>query len=346
VRKQSSLYPPVLPAWRAAFALLGALALAPANAGAQARGRVNVDENFRLEPRADARALGRVRAGTAVEVGAERDGWHEVTVSGWIWARSTRASSNREFDLVVSASGGENLRAAANGTVVARLESGTFLDEVARDGGWVQVRRTAWMWGRSLDAPRAAAAPTRAPAPAAGAPPPTAASLDRQSVASGTTLRAAPDGDTVGAVSGRLPARVVARTDGWARVLVEAWVRESDLAPADDSVLAGVTAAEVRGGGSTYVGRVLRWTVQLIAVQTADELRRDLPTGGRYLLARGPLPETGFVYVVLTPDQARSLEALDPLTLLTVLGRVRTARSQYLGNPVLDLIEFSAERER
>jgi hypothetical protein len=231
--------------------------------------------------------------------------------------------------------------------VAARLESGTFLDEIGRENGWVQVRRTAWMWGRSLDRPRAE--PTAdVPVPPAGAAasPPLSASLDRQSVVPGTPLRAAPDGDTVGITTAKATARLVARADGWARVLVEAWVRDADLAPADDSALAGVTAAEVRGGGSTYVGRVLRWTVQLIALQTADALRRDMPEGQRYLLARGPLPETGFVYVLLTPEQAHTLEALDPLTLLTVLGRVRTARSQYLGNPVLDLIEFSVEQGR
>lgn len=337
----------MLPALRSAAVLLGVLTLAPALADAQARGRVNVDENVRLEPRADARVLGRVRAGTAVEVGAARDGWYEVTLAGWIWARSTRAATNRDFDLVVSASGGENLRAAPNGAVAARLESGTFLDEIGRENGWVQVRRTAWMWGRSLDRPRAE--PTAdVPVPPAGAAasPPLSASLDRQSVVPGTPLRAAPDGDTVGITTAKATARLVARADGWARVLVEAWVRDADLAPADDSALAGVTAAEVRGGGSTYVGRVLRWTVQLIALQTADALRRDMPEGQRYLLARGPLPETGFVYVLLTPEQAHTLEALDPLTLLTVLGRVRTARSQYLGNPVLDLIEFSVEQGR
>jgi hypothetical protein len=202
------------------------------------------------------------------------------------------------------------------------------------------------MWGRSLDAPRVASTPRDTSTAAAAAPTPSAASLDRQHLAPGSPLLRAPDGDTLGTVSGKATARVVARTDGWARVLVEAWVRESDLAPADDSALAGVTAAEVRGGGNTYVGRLLRWTVQLIALQTADELRRDMPQGQRYLLARGPLPEMGFVYVLLTPEQARALDALDPLTLVTILGRVRTARSQYLGNPILELIEFSAERER
>lgn len=320
--------------------------MVPAAAGGQTRVRVDTDENFRLEPRADAPVLGRVRAGTRVILGTEREGWYQVTVSGWIWARSVREATSRDFDLVVAPSGGENLRAAANGAVTARLEAGTFLDEVSREGGWVEVRRTAWIWGRSLDTPGATAAPARdAPAVSPAAPAPAAASLDRQSVAPGTSLRGAPDGDTLGVMSDRAAARVVARTDGWARVLVEAWVRESDLAPADDSALAGITAAEVRGGGTAYVGRLLRWTVQLIAVQTADELRRDMPEGQRYLLVRGPLPETGFVYVMVTPEQARALGGLDPLTLLTILGRVRTARSQYLGNPVLELVEYAVERE-
>jgi len=298
-----------------------------------------------MDPRGDGRVLGRVRPGTDVRVGATRDGWTEVTLEGWIWARSTRAASNRDHDLVVSTSGGENLRAEPSGDVIARLETGTFLDEVSRNDGWIHVRRTAWMWARSLDSPRAAtaSAPTAEPArPPAGA---TGASLDQRSLAPGARLLTAPAGDTVGVMSEGGSARVVASANGWARVLVEAWVREADLGPAEDGALTGVTAAEVRGGGNTYVGRVLRWTVQLIALQTADELRRDLPLGQPYMLARGPLPETGFVYVVLTPEQQRDLAALDPLATITMLGRVRTARSQYLGNPVLDLLEFSVPRQ-
>jgi hypothetical protein len=85
----------------------------------------------------------------------------------------------------------------------------------------------------------------------------------------------------------------------------------------------------------------LRWTLQYIALQTADELRRDMPPGQRYMLARGPMPEMGFVYVLVSPDQARALEALSPLAYVTVVGRVRTARSQYLGNPILDLVDFA-----
>ena len=334
------------PAFPFARVLVLALCVLPSAVRAQDRARVNTEENFRMEPRGDGRVLARVRAGTEVQLGASRDGWSEVTIEGWIWARSTRAASNRDHDLVVSTAGGENLRGEPNGDVVARLETGTFLDEVSRNDGWIRVRRTAWMWARSLDAPRASAAsaPAAAPAPPSGGA--SGASLDQRSVAPGARLLATPGGDTVGVMAEGGTARVVASADGWARVLVEAWVREADLGPADDGALTGVTAAEVRGGGNTYVGRVLRWTVQLIALQTADELRRDLPQGQPYMLARGPLPETGFIYVVLTPEQQHALAALDPLGTITILGRVRTARSQYLGNPVLDLLEFSVPRQR
>jgi hypothetical protein len=328
-----------------------------ASVGAQTRARVTTDENFRLAPRGDAPILARVTAGTDVRVGGAQGDWREVTLEGWIWSRSVRSSSG-DFDVVVSLAAGENLRREPNGTVVARLENGALLDEVTRRDGWVRVRRTAWMWGPSLAVERPPATAARPPAPPATPPPQAApraappaaadplASLDRRSVSPGASLVTRPDGDTVGRLTGRVGARLVTSADGWARVLVEAWVRESDLGAPEDSALAGVTASEVRGSGSSYEGRTLRWTLQFIALQTADELRRDIPPGRSYMLARGPLPETGFVYVVLTAEQARAVAALEPLARVTVLGRVRTARSQYLGNPILDLIEFTVERER
>lgn len=349
--KQSSFYPTVLPALRTAGVVLLAVCAGAASVAAQTRARVTADENFRLAPRGDATILGRVTAGAEVRAGGSQGDWREVTLEGWIWSRSVRPSSG-DFDLVVASAGGENLRIEPNGAVVARLETGTLLGEVTRRDGWVHVRRAAWMWGPSLAVVRPPVTPARPQAPAA-APPVAApaaadplAALDRRSLSPGASLVTRPDGDTVGRLTSRAGARLVTTADGWARVLVEAWVRESDLGAPEDSALAGVTASEVRGSGSSFEGRTLRWTLQFIAVQTADELRRDIPMGQSYMLARGPLPETGFVYVVLTAEQARAVAALEPLARLTVLGRVRTARSQYLGNPVLDLIEFMVERER
>src|SRR2546426_7675415 len=42
-----------------------------------------------------------------------------------------------------------------------------------------------------------------------------------------------------------------------------------------------------------FAGQTLRWTLQFIAVQQADELRPEMPKGAIYFLARGPLPERG-----------------------------------------------------
>jgi len=338
----------VLPPSRLSLAVLLVATAFPVSVLAQQRYRVSTDENMRLQPVADGTLLARVNAGTELRGDQERSGWVRVTLEGWIWAASTGAAGTGEFDLRVRPAEGENLRAEPNGTVLARLQSGTLLEQVGRRGDWIQVRRTAWMWGRSLTAlsTRAETAPAPAPRPAAAAPPVDPAALDRYALPPGTRLLRSPAGDTVGALAARAPARVLARADGWARVLVEAWVPENALTPpADDSVLEGITAAEVRGSGTAYVGRTLRWTVELIAVQVADELRKDIPAGQRYLLARGPLPELGFVYVLLTDQQATAISRLQPLTRLTVLARLRSARSRYLGNPVLDLVAFTVDQQ-
>ncbi len=63
------------------------------------------------------------------------------------------------------------------------------------------------------------------------------------------------------------------------------------------------------------------------------------------MLARGPLPEVGSVYVVIDAEQREALERLSPLARLVILARVRVGRSHYLGNPVVELIEMSV-RER
>ena len=62
------------------------------------------------------------------------------------------------------------------------------------------------------------------------------------------------------------------------------------------------------------------------------------------MLARGPLPEAGFVYIVLDDTQLTEIERLEPLTELVIIGRVRTARSQYLGNPILDLVDLAVRK--
>jgi hypothetical protein len=328
--------------------LLAALAWAVPSAGhAQARYRVTAAESFRQEAGADARLLAQVSEGTEVEGGDSRDGWVEVTLQGWIWERSLGPSPEPGFDFAVRTAGGENLRDAPNGRVLARLLTGFRLDEVSRRDGWVQVRRSGWMPARSLrreGRPAAAQAPATPPAPAAEtrAPPaPSRGALDRMLVARGAGLYAMPGpGDTLAAARGEAPVTVLARANGWARVQLDAWVRETDLSPARDSVLVGVSGAEVRTDARAYVGRLVRWRVQFLALQTADALRRDMTEGQRYVLARGPLPEAGFIYVLIPPAEVSAFEGIAPLSHLDIVARVRTARSRYLGNPILELVDY------
>ena len=78
-------------------------------------------------------------------------------------------------------------------------------------------------------------------------------------------------------------------------------------------------------------------------MQTADDLRPDIPEGATYLLTRGPLPERGFVYVIVSEAQKAALQTLTPLTDIRVTARVRAGRSRFLGNPVVDLVTLESQ---
>jgi hypothetical protein len=104
-----------------------------------------------------------------------------------------------------------------------------------------------------------------------------------------------------------------------------------------------VTAAEVRADPARYVGRPVDWRLELIAVQTADELRTEMPKGQLYLLTRGPLPEPGFVYVMVTPSQAEEFRALQALQELTLRVIIKAPRTRFLSTPVVELVSRISE---
>ncbi|HZH81437.1 MAG TPA: hypothetical protein VFD68_09025 [Gemmatimonadales bacterium] len=155
-----------------------------------------------------------------------------------------------------------------------------------------------------------------------------------------TVLYRAPEGQPAGTLAPSAPLRVLGKSGEWTRVELEGWVRSADLQIAPPGVLVGVTAAELRGDPQRYAGQVLRWTLQYISTQKADELRPEMPAGATYLLARGPLPERGFVYLVVPDAKRPQLESITPLATVQVTARVRVGRTRFLGNPVLDLISL------
>jgi len=311
--------------------------------GAQGRQRVTNDgEWFYQEP--GGRRLARLARGAIVGGGETRGDWMQVTLDGWIFGMSVGPSPRPEFDLAVSRAPDENLRSAPGGALVAKLAEGFGLKRLGQDDRWVRVTRDGWVQ-RSALTPIPDVAATRtvdsstsdssrgAVPPDTTKPPPARAQSARV-----TTLYRAPDGPEAGTIAVETPLRVLSRTRDWARVQLEGWVKGGDLQAAPPGVLVGVTAAELRAEPQRYAGQVVRWRVQFIAVQKADDLRPDIPNGATYLLARGPLPERGFVYVIVPEARLAGVSALAPLAAIQVTARVRAGRSRYLGNPVVELL--------
>jgi hypothetical protein len=183
---------------------------------------------------------------------------------------------------------------------------------------------------------RAARAATPAPAPAAA---PATSPLDRVETTARVELRVRPDtGAVAGTLAERTSARVVTRAGEWVRVQVEGWVRADELMPAAGAQR-GITAAELRADPARYVGQTVEWRLQLIGVQVADELRSEMPSGQPYLLTRGPLPEPGFVYVMVSRADAARFKALPPLAEVLLRVTIRAARTRFLATPVAEFVE-------
>ena len=313
--------------------------------------------------------LARVEAAGPMAVGRTEGDWLQVTLDGWMSAGSLRAQARDGFDLAVIARAGESLRAAPDGPVTAHVRYGALVDEVERRGAWVHVRRVGWVArsavaaarepGARADAPRAEPPKTTAArSPVGSRPaayqamraqkPDTAAGrqasagspgdVDRVETAREAGVFLFPEGVQIGTLQSGTGARILSRSGEWVRVQTEGWVRDADLKPATGGALTGVSAAEVRANPDRYVGQTLDWRLQVVSLQTADELRPEMPSGQPYLLTRGPLPEPGFVYVMIPRDQTERFRSLGPLAELMLRVRIRAAHTRYLATPVAELI--------
>lgn len=300
--------------------------------------------------------LARLPARATLAVTRERGGWSEVTLEGWVSTSLLARVRRAGFDLVVTAED-VRLRSAPNGAQVALLEEGMLLKRVQAREGWTQVRRSVWVDGNKVaDAPRPAVAAARPPAspPADSAAayrpmeqgrvqpaePQAEAGTERVEIARAAPAYAAPNGAQTGTLQPGTQARVLSRAGDWVRVQTEAWVREGDLKPAAGGALVGVTAAEVRANPERYVGQIVEWRVQYVSTGVADELRPEMPPAQPYLLGRGPLPEPGFVYVMVSREELARVRALPALTELTIRARIRAARTRFLATPVVELISL------
>jgi hypothetical protein len=334
-RPQSTAARRPQPAARARFSLVLLATLpwlwaAPAPACAQTATVRRDGEPFRADT--NGVQLGRLAQGAVVTTGEQAGGATQVTLEGWIIGTSVRSTDKDGHNLAVSQP--ENLRAAPNGRLVARLVANALLDSVEVRGGWYHVQRAGWVATRGL---------TPAAGPAAGADSlPADSGADARVVVlhDRVQLFRGPGAAPVGVLEAGSPVRITARAGAWLRVEAAGWVPDSVVRRAGAQAVSGVTAAELRNAPAEWQGKVLRWTLQFIALQTADEMRPDFTPGQRYILARGPGPEYAFVYVIVPPEKLDEVERLQPLDSVTVLARVVKGRSTFLANPILELLDI------
>ena len=338
--------------WRASARLLPALVLllVPAVAAAQQRVRISAQTPLLKTP--EGPILGRLERGLDLPQGRVDRKAIEVTIEGWIFARSLGATTRDGFNAIVSDGQGQNLRADArpDARLLGRLSGGALVQRLETTNGWARVRRQAWVARLAVEAPPAL--PTTAaaqPATATATPSPSRDTAprgasygmgdgSRATAPRGAVLTTTAGGLAVGTLAPRADVRVLTRANGWTRVRVDAWVPDSVLETAASDVTAGVTAAEVRAEPARWIGQVVDWRLQVVAVQNADGLRPELPEGKPYLLTRGPLPESGFVYVLVTPEEAQRYRDAAPLREITARVRIRAPSSKYLPTPVVELI--------
>ncbi len=316
---------------------------------AQARYRVTTDGAWFYQE-AGGKRLARLARGAVVSGGDQQGDWQGVTLEGWIFTTSVGPTARAGYDLAVTRAPEENLRSAPAGALVGKLPQGFLLNRVAEatTDRWVHVTRSGWVEQGDVEPVPQAGEVSATPGHVTGVSPPDttpgAAPVDpsRLESARRTVLYRAPEGPPAGTLAPAAPLRVLGRSGEWTRVQLEGWVKTADLHSAPPGVLVGVSAAELRADPPRYVGQLVRWTLEFISLQKADELRPEIPTGATYMLARGPLPERGFVYVIVPEAKRVPLEALTPLAVIEVTARVRAGRSRFLGNPVVDLTSFEA----
>ncbi|HEY8470707.1 MAG TPA: hypothetical protein VIL18_13735 [Longimicrobiales bacterium] len=347
----------------------------PAAALAQT-GRVAVDgEVLRAAP--DGAILATLEEGTLLRLGRRQGSWQEVTLEAWIWHQSVRAERNGPHDLVISAQGGENLRAAPNGALLAYGRTGMRLEQVERAGNWIRIRRTGWMreagvrpdqavaverpaagspgTGSATAGSPAGGSPT-APAPAATRqassatePAPSAvAPAARASVGpAGSVLLTGPGADTLARLRPGAALSTVERQGEWVRVRLEGWIPAATLAgdsAAASDILVDIPAAALAEDPGAFAGRTVEWSLQFIALQRAEPIRTDFRTGEHFILARGPAGETGFVYIAVPTELLAEVERIPPLSRLRVRARIRNARSPLTEAPILELLEIRSVR--
>lgn len=296
-----------------------------------------------------------------------------ITIRGFVTPSDVRLTTDRTRGEVSPANGATlRMSEAAGSGAVAELRRGTYVFPTqgsafpaARNATSLLARRSLWVDAsrialQPVTPPRLAQRPVAATASSSTVGPAGAArgadartdqtAAARASVSESgptletrgpTSLQTGPGGDVLASVPGGVPLTTLARENGWVRVRLEGWMPDSSLNAAGTRSAGALTAADLRANPEGTVGRLVRWSVESLAFQTADDLRRGLTPGEPYLLARGPGAERAVLYLAIPDSLVARAQALPPLAEITITARVRNGRSQPSGVPVLDLVDLA-----
>lgn len=339
---------------------LVALTLAASAAPLTAQARLAADAEVRSSPTGNVVAT--LRRNTSWTVNGAEGAWTSLRIQGWVEA-SRFAGARDSFPEHIGGNNTLRIREepSLNGQILGEFEAGAGVNVLERRGNWARIRREVWVRSSSIAPATATTRPTArtsAPAdrtPPAATPPAGAQPSEPQSASSElqppsgsgalkadshASMRSAPGGTLLGELAPGAIVEARGRERGWVKVRIEAWVAESLFVPADTAFGATLSAADLRLDPEGMKGRVVRWEVQVVALQIADPLRRDLERDEPFLLAMGPTGEDAILYIAVPPSllaQARTIPAMERV-LLT--ARVRTGKSAPTGAPVLDLLSI------
>ena len=346
--------------------LLIFLCAAPLAAPLSAQSALVADASVRATPGGKVVAL--LKEGTTVTTGTTRNGYVNVTFTGWMDG-SKLGPARDSFPAHLTGKIAMRLRSAPSmrGVILGEVRPLAGFFTTGKQGSWVNVRRSGWVEAKALPAAKPVATKAAPPAntkatpaknaPAKRQPQPKAEATPVADtvlaiellpegtlrVARTTVGRNAPNGLIVGQIGAGSYVIPLARSRGWVRVRSEVWVSERDVVPADSTYGAALSAADLRADPEGTRGRTVRWEVQVLALQYADPLRRDLANDEPYFLAKGPGAEDQLLYLAIPPSLLAEARSTQALTRLLITARVRTGRSQPVGIPILDILSFARQ---
>lgn len=300
---------------------------------------VVVAERVELRWSSTGRLLGWLARGMVVERLGGQGGWTRIQVSGWVQVDALERSGETYRVVEPAAS----LRSAAGAALVGGLEPGVEVRRRSAGDEWYEIELIAWVPDETVapvepapatgPAPGADSADVR-PAEAERAPVPTGGAGVVGRVSGRVALRTTPEGPVLAEIPDGSAVRALETRGRWTRVAVEGWVPSdgvrvwSEGSPEPDVVAAAAPDA--------FAGRTVVWTLEHVAIQQADEWRRDFTPGEVYALARVPDRVDLYVYIVLPDGLVETFRELPAFATVRVEGKVRTGRSELTGSPIIE----------